>query len=183
MISWGYHLHVTQITQFHFSNLGHTVLITCNWWSYVSSAETGHKMQTTVFTWEHCNEDQVKGCMDSPEHQCELKVDPGATGPGNAVQSTSIQSGLTENLDKASTNIIMKKELLYFALFVCLFIQTQSAYTFLTFLNRVENWTTREFFSLFLKSYIALIFPVHCTGLILNAPPQSLPIHRGSVLS
>ena len=83
----------------------------------------------------------MKGCMDGPEHQCESKVDPGATGPVKGVKLTNIQSGLTENLDKVSTNIIMKlKELLYFALFfVCLFVQIQSAHTFLTFLNRSEN--------------------------------------------
>lgn len=82
----------------------------------------------------------MKGCMDGPEHQCESKVDPGATGPVKGVQLTNIQSGLTENLDKVSTNIIMKlKELLYFALFLCLFVQIQSAHTFLTFLNRSEN--------------------------------------------
>lgn len=105
-----------------------------------SSEETGHTVQTTVFTCEHCNEAQVKGCMDSPEHQCESEVDPGATGPGKGVQSTNIQSGLTENLDRVSTNSIMKlKELLHFALFVCLFVQIQSAHTFLTFLNRSEN--------------------------------------------
>ena len=33
-----------------------------------------------------------------------------------------------------------------FCLFVCLFVQIQSAHTFLTFLNRSENWTTWEFF-------------------------------------
>lgn len=78
--------------------------------------------------------------MDGPEHQCESKVDPGATGPVKGVQLTNIQFGLTENLDKVSTNIIMKlKELLYFALFLCLFVQIQSAHTFLTFLNRSEN--------------------------------------------
>lgn len=151
---------------------------------HVSSEETWHIVQITAFAWEHCNEDQLKGCMDGPEHQCESKVDPGATGPVKGVQLTNIQSGLTENLDKVSTNIIMKlKELLYFALFLCLFVQIQSAHTFLTFLNRSENWTTWEFFLLFLKFCIILIFPVHCTGLILNTPPQSLPIHQGSVLS
>ena len=41
----------------------------------------------------------MKGCMDGPEHQCESKVDPGATGPVKGVQLTNIQSGLTENLD------------------------------------------------------------------------------------
>lgn len=82
--------------------------------------------------------------MDSPEHQCESEVDPGATGPGKGVQlPLNIQSKLTENLDRVSTNSIMKlKELLYFALFVCLFVQIQSAHTFLTFLNRSENRTT-----------------------------------------
>ena len=75
----------------------------------------------------------MKGCMDGPEHQCESEVEPGATGPAKGGQSTNIQSGLTENLDRVSTNIIMKlKELLYFALFVCLFVQIQSAHTFLT---------------------------------------------------
>lgn len=125
-------------------------------------------MQVTICTSEHSCEDQIKYCMESPEHKWGW-----SHLASKGVRLTNIQSVLAENLDsfKVSRNIwheIQESTILLF----CLFEQIKSQHKFMTSLHVLENPTAQKvlFLCLFKNlSYFNISkFTMHPSWVTLN---------------